>query len=156
MRHNNRVCICCGKEFYYCPRCGKNEKNTGISMNYDTNECAELANAISGYSMKLWGKEKIKEILDKYNVTDYTKYKQSVRDKLNELFPAIKEEIPMNPPIEIKEIQDTKKATTEQKENEIPEEVKPQRKRKSRKKKVVLSDETEKREQSDDGDNLEK
>lgn len=144
---NNRTCICCGKSFYYCTSCNGSSRNTGISMNYDTHECAELVNAISGYSMKLWNKSKIKEVLDKYNVTDYSKYKQSIQDKLNELFPVN----------EVKVIKESKEVisevTQEQNENEIPKEVKPQRKRKSRKKKVVLSDETESV-QSDDGDNL--
>lgn len=163
---NNRTCICCGKSFYYCTSCNASSRNTGISMNYDTHECAELVNAISGYSMKMWDKSKIKEVLNKYNVTDYSKYKQSIQDKLNELFPKYErgiraklnfyEEVPaetIDISIETKETQDTNEATTEQKENEIPEEVKPQRKRKSRKKKIVLSDETESV-QSDDGDNL--
>ena len=166
---NNRVCICCEKGFYFCPKCGSSGKNTGININYDTEECKELVNAISGYNMQMWGKDKIKTVLNKYDITDYTKYKQSIQDKLNELFPKYErgiraklnfyEEVPaetIDISIETKETQDTNEATTEQKENEIPEEVKPQRKRKSRKKKVVLSDETEKREQSNDGDNLEK
>lgn len=164
MKHSNnnnniRVCICCGKKFYYCNRCGKSDKNTGVSTAYDTYECKELVNALSGYSMNMWGKEKIQDILNVYNITDYTKYKQSVQDKLNELFPMNKTEVPMNLPIEVKEkVKETKEVevkedTTEQKENE-PKEVKPQRKRKSRKKKVVLSDETEQRDQSDNGDNL--
>lgn len=147
---NNRKCICCGKSFYYCTSCNASSRNTGISMNYDTHECAELVNAISGYSMKMWDKSKIKEVLNKYNVTDYLKYKQSIQDKLNELFP-VKEENETVVFSTVKEI--TQEAPQKQDENDIPEEAKPRRKRKSRKKKVALSDETESA-QSDNGDNL--
>lgn len=143
----NRICICCGKSFYFCNKCDASSKNTGISMVFDTQECKELSNVISGYLMNKNTVADIKTVLEKYNVTDYSKYKQSVKDILNELFP--KKVIQ-----EIKETQDTNEATNEQNENDIPKEVKPQRKRKSRKKKVVLSDETEMREQSDNGDNL--
>lgn len=164
MKHSNnndniRVCICCGKKFYYCNRCGKGDKNTGISTAYDTYECKELVNALSGYSMNMWGKEKIQDILNVYNITDYTKYKQSIQDKLNELFSAKEPEIKYSPievkeePQEVNEIQDINESTTEQNENETTKEVRPQRKRKSRRKKVVLSNEIE-RIQSDEGDNL--
>lgn len=149
----NRICICCGKSFYFCNKCNASSKNTGISMVFDTQECKELSNVISGYLMNKNTVADIKTVLEKYNVTDYNKYKQSVRDILNELFPKskIKEVKEVK---EIKETQDINEATNEQNENDIPKEVKPQRKRKSRKKKVVLSDETEKRDQSDNGDNL--
>ena len=166
MNDNIRQCICCGNIFYYCNRCGGSERNTGVSMYCDTLECQAVSNIISSYSMGSCGKDKVKEILDKYGITDYTKYKQSIQDKLNELFPKYErgirvklnfyEEVPaetIDTSIETKETQDTNEATTEQKENEIPEEVKPQRKRKSRKKKIVLSNEIE-RIQSDEGDNL--
>lgn len=160
MNDNIRQCICCGNIFYYCNRCGGSERNTGVSVYCDTLECQAVSNIISSYSMGSCGKDKVKEILDKYNITDYTKYKQSIQDKLNELFPAKEPEIKYSPievkeePQEVNEIQDINESTTEQNENETPKEVKPQRKRKSRKKKVVLSDETEMREQSDNGDNL--
>lgn len=146
---NNRVCICCEKSFYFCPKCDKG-KNTGVSINFDTEECKELVNAISGYNMKILSKEAVKAVLDKHNITDYTKYKQSIQARLNELFPVNTVEVPMNPPT--KDLNETQ-AITEQNENESKE-VKPQRKRKSRKKKVVLSDETEQRDQSGNGDNL--
>ena len=128
-------------------------------MNYDTEECSELVNIISAYDMKLVTAERVKQILNKYNITDYTKYKQSIQDKLNELFPVKEPEIKYSPikakeePQEVNEIQDINESTTEQNENETPKEVRPQRKRKSRKKKVVLSNEIE-RIQSDEGDNL--
>ena len=114
-------------------------------MTYDTNECKELTNAISGYRMKMWGKDKIQEVLTKYNITDYMKYKENIRNFLNELFPigttsnkAIEEFIP-----QMIDIQD------EQNENDTTTENKPRRKRKSRKKKVDLSNETVNHSESD-------
>lgn len=136
---NNRECICCGKKYYYCNTCSSSSKNTGISMLYDTVECQEIMTALSGYSMNLFGKDKIAEVLKKYGITDYTKYKESIQKQLNELFPVnIKKETNTVKKVKVEEVKETK---NERNENGTAEE-KPRKKRKSRNKKVVLSDET--------------
>ena len=136
---NNRECICCGKKYYYCNTCSSSSKNTGISMVYDTVECQELTNAISGYTMKIWDKDKIADVLKKYNITDYMKYKESIQKQLNELFPInVKNEPSAVKKVKTEEIKETK---NERNENGTAED-KPRKKRKSRSKKVVLSDET--------------
>ena len=119
-------------------------------MTYDTNECKELTNAISGYRMKMWGKDKIQEVLMKYNITNYMKYKESIHNLLNELFPI---SVTSNKPIE-KPITQVITMQDEQNENDtttedVLSENKPRRKRKSRKKKVDLSNETVDHSESD-------
>lgn len=139
---NNRECICCGRKYYYCNTCSSSSKNTGISMVYDTVECQELTNAISGYSMKIWDKDKIADVLKKYNITDYTKYKESIQKQLNELFPVNeKKETKIVKETKEKEAKEVKETKNERNENGTAED-KPRKKRKSRSKKVVLSDET--------------
>ena len=155
---NDRKCICCGKTFSYCPHC--KDRSNGYSTIFDTKECAVLANAISGYGMGRVTKEQIKAVLDEYNIIDYSKYTQSVRDKLSELFPKYErgiraelnfyDEASYVPEVkeETKEvIQETTVTQDEQKENDTPTENvtsddKPRRKRKSRRKKVDLPNET--------------
>lgn len=67
---------------------------------YDTEACKELFNAISGYNMGIVTKEQIKEILDKYGITDFSQYKESIRNKLNMLFP--KKEVKVELDVELK------------------------------------------------------
>lgn len=160
---NNRKCICCGKEYYFCNHCNSKGENTGISSDYDTDECKELSNAISGYTMKIWGKDNVKKVLDKYHITDYSKYKESVTSILNDLFSnngfkslyneEVKDvEVTDDTDKEVsEELSDDTEATDD--ENDIPIENKSKRKQKSREKKMVLENETEYR-QSNYGDNL--
>ena len=157
----NRQCICCGKEYYFCPVCNSSKRNTGYSMNYDSEECKEVMMHLNGYTMKMCTRERLKEILDTYNITDFSKYKDSIRKQLEEIFPKTdkKEEAIMvsnaTLPVEeikteVKEIvtEEVTNATNEVKENDTAE-VKPRKKRKSRNKKVVLSDETVDHSESD-------
>lgn len=71
-----RTCLCCGKPYEYCNHCGKDMepwKNL-----YDSIECKEVMNAVSAYNAGLADAEQIKAVLNKYNVTDYSKYKGSI------------------------------------------------------------------------------
>lgn len=79
-----RKCICCGKEYEYCNHCGKGTepwKNL-----YDSKECQEVMNIVSAYNIGRADANQVKAVLDKYNVTDYNKYKDSINAVLNSLF----------------------------------------------------------------------
>ena len=79
-----RKCICCGKQYEYCNHCGKNQepwKNL-----YDSRECKEIMNIVSAYNVGRVDAEKVKEVLDKYHVTDYANYTEDVSKTLLELF----------------------------------------------------------------------
>lgn len=100
-----RICACCGKEYEYCPTCGKDRAKPWLAVT-DTLECKEVLNIISAYNMGLVKKYDVKKVLNKYNVTDFSKYKKSISDRLNELFPKVEVE-----PLVESNIEDT--ATTE-------------------------------------------
>lgn len=85
-----RTCACCGKTYKYCPTCGKDIKKPWLAI-CDTEECREVLNIISAYNMGTVDKDRVKAVLDKYNVKDFSKYKKSISDKLNELFPPVVE-----------------------------------------------------------------
>lgn len=85
-----RTCACCGKTYSYCPTCGKDTTKPWLAI-CDTEECREVLNIISAYNMGIVDKDRVKTVLDKYNVNDFSKYKKSISDKLNELFPPITE-----------------------------------------------------------------
>ena len=87
MSTNNRTCLCCGKKYKFCPKC--NRENNGYNTNFDTKECAELFNAVSGYNMKISNVNAINKVLNIYNISDFSKYVDSISSVLYELFPRI-------------------------------------------------------------------
>lgn len=85
---NERKCLCCGKSYDYCPNCGKS--STPWKFNFDSESCRDLFNAVSGYNMKLIKKDGVKEVLDKYSISDYTMYNDNVKSVLDKISPKIK------------------------------------------------------------------
>ena len=80
-----RICKCCGKEYQYCPHCGKNSDEPWRNIT-DTVECREVLNIVSAYNIGRATKEQVKKVLDRFEVKDYGKYKDSIATVLNNLF----------------------------------------------------------------------
>ena len=78
-----RKCLCCGKEYDYCPNCGK--ASTPWKFNYDTEACKELFNIISAYNMNLVKENRVIDILNKYSITDFSIYRDNIKDVLNKI-----------------------------------------------------------------------
>lgn len=87
---NIRECYCCSSKYEYCTRCEQYANQPKWRFMYDEESCKELFNAVSGYKMGVAKKENIKAVLDKYSITDYSKYKDSIKELLNELYPIKK------------------------------------------------------------------
>lgn len=86
----DRICLACLKSYKYCNTCNEDATKPRWMVKFDTEACKELFNIISAYNMDLVDKDKVKEILDKYNITDFSQYKESIKNKLEELFPINK------------------------------------------------------------------
>lgn len=84
---NERYCKCCEKLYYYCPSCKRYVDKPQWMILFDQESCKELFNMVSAYNMNRATKEDIKSVLDKYEITDYSEYKDSIKNLLNELFP---------------------------------------------------------------------
>lgn len=82
----NRICKCCKKEYEYCPVCKEYSTLPRWMTEFDTEKCKEVFNIVSAYNMGLADKEKVKLVLDRYNITDYNCFKESITNKLNEIF----------------------------------------------------------------------
>ena len=78
---STRKCLCCQRTYEYCPSCGNS--NQPWKFNFDTEDCKEIFNVVSGYNMGIMGLDKIEEVIKKYNITDFSKYKEDVRNLLN-------------------------------------------------------------------------
>lgn len=85
-----RNCYTCGSEYEYCIKCGEFAAQPKWRQMWDTEECKDLWNAISGYNMGIIGVDGIKEVISKYGITDYKKYNKNIEEKLNEIFPKQK------------------------------------------------------------------
>lgn len=84
---NRRICHTCGKEYEYCPRCGKYASYPKWMFNWDTEECKDIFKALTDFNIGKIKKKDLKAILDKYKVDDFSKYSESIRDELTKLFP---------------------------------------------------------------------
>ena len=76
MKGNKRICICCGKSYEYCPNCSKGK--TPWKINFDTEMCKEVFNAVSAYNMNLINEDGVLKIIDKYNIVDFSSFVDSV------------------------------------------------------------------------------
>ena len=81
-----RTCIACQNSYQYCPHCGDYARYPKWMNEFDTEACKELFNVISGYNMGLFKKDDVKKVVDKYEIKDFSVYKESIANKLNELF----------------------------------------------------------------------
>lgn len=81
-----RTCIACQNSYQYCPHCGDYARYPKWMNEFDTEACKELFNVISGYNMGIFKKDDVKKIVDKYEIKDFSAYKESIANKLNELF----------------------------------------------------------------------
>lgn len=82
---NNRQCLCCGTRYEFCTSCSEHKGKPSWMFDYDTEECKDLFNAISGYNMGIFKESKVKAVLRKYNITDYSKYTESVQEVLKNI-----------------------------------------------------------------------
>ena len=85
-----RKCLCCGKVYDYCPNCSKSS-STPWKINFDTESCKELFNAISAFNMNLINEESVKKVVDKYSIVDYSIYKDDIKELLNKFHSVQKE-----------------------------------------------------------------
>lgn len=80
-----RKCLTCQKVYNYCPNCGQYSSYPTWMVEFDTESCKELFNAISGYNMGIIDANGVKDVVRKYNITDFSIYKKSIADKLKEI-----------------------------------------------------------------------
>lgn len=104
-----RICMCCGKEYEYCPSCSK-YKGTAMSAGFDCDVCKEIFNAVSGYNIGVLTLDDVKVVLDKYNIADVSVYKGVVKEVLMKATAPAKTEVKANMDIELKEKKTEKKS----------------------------------------------
>lgn len=78
-----RKCVCCGKEYDYCPSCPKKDQ-PGWMVTFCSESCKELFNIVSAYNVKRISKEAVIKYMSEHNL-EVDKYVDSVKKVLNEV-----------------------------------------------------------------------
>lgn len=93
MKSTPRICLCCGKEYYYCPHCREDENKPTWMMAWDTLECREVFTILSHYNSKDISKEEAKEKL--LNVLTHTiVFRENIQNQINDILKDDSKEIP--------------------------------------------------------------
>lgn len=90
MGKDTRICKACGATYEYCPKCQKYARLPQWMWRCDTEECNEIFETLSAYNMGVGSKDAIKIAIDKFGITNYSKFNDSIATKLRELFPIEK------------------------------------------------------------------
>jgi hypothetical protein len=97
-----RRCVCCNKEYEYCPGCPKKDQ-PGWMVTFCSKPCKELFNIVTAYNTKRINKAAVKKYADEHNL-DSKKFTGPVRKVLEEVKGVeVKKEVP-KPSAPIKEV----------------------------------------------------
>lgn len=78
-----RKCVCCGKEYSFCPNCAKANQPQWM-VTFCSEGCKDLFHVISGYNMKRLGKADVQAFIAEHNITG-TKYTEPIRKVIDEV-----------------------------------------------------------------------
>lgn len=82
---NNRVCLTCGKAYEYCSSCAS-AKNLPVWKNlFDEELCKVAFTCVSDYKQNVITKERAKERLNGYDLSDVSSMKDSIKEVINEI-----------------------------------------------------------------------
>lgn len=91
-RKNNRKCICCSKEYYYCSgSCSDSAgKPSWYAIFHDQN-CHDIYDAVANI-LPTQGKDAAKEALDKCDLSNKEKFNHNIKRLINEVYDIVEEE----------------------------------------------------------------
>ena len=83
MQRGERTCVVCGATYVYCPNCKKGDPAETWRFMYDSEECRDIFKICSRFAFGHINAEEAQKKLEKFNITDRTKYAESIRQNLN-------------------------------------------------------------------------
>ena len=83
MTKANRICYCCGREYYFCPSCPKDRKDPQIYTMWDSEICRDIFNTLSRESLKKITTKECKEKLIELCIDKVEINKESVKNHIN-------------------------------------------------------------------------
>lgn len=83
MAKTNRVCYCCGHEYYFCPSCPKDKKDPQIYTMWDSELCKDIFNTLVSESTKKITTKECKDKLIELGVNDIEIKKDSIKKHID-------------------------------------------------------------------------
>ena len=91
-RKNNRKCICCGKEYFYCSgNCQDNTRKESWYAIFHNQNCHDIYDAVANI-LPIQGKEAAKEALDKCDLSNKENFNHNIKRLINEVYDIVEEE----------------------------------------------------------------
>ena len=87
-----RKCVCCGKEYDFCPNCAKKEQPAWM-VTFCSVPCKELFNIVSAYNANRIGKAAVQAYVAEHHITG-TNYAEPIRKVLEETVVKTKWDMP--------------------------------------------------------------
>lgn len=83
MAKTNRVCYCCGHEYYFCPSCPNDRKDPQIYTMFDSEQCKDIFNTLVKESTKKITTSECKEALIRLGAEKVEINKSSVKNHID-------------------------------------------------------------------------
>lgn len=91
-RKNNRKCICCGKEYFYCSgSCQDNTRKESWYAIFHNQNCHDIYDAVANI-LPTQGKDAAKEALDKCDLSNKENFNHNIKRLINEVYDIVEEE----------------------------------------------------------------
>jgi len=89
MAIKNRICICCGTEYKYCPSCTKDRYKPTWYALYCSENCKTIFDAANDYGFGLKTKEEAKAIIENCDLTNLESFKEIVKNDVNKIIEVV-------------------------------------------------------------------
>ena len=89
-----RTCICCGKKYEYCPRCGKYDQYPRWMTNFHDANCREIFHTTIEYVAHNITDDQARKRLDKCDLSNKESFDPAVREMITKLYPPKVEIVP--------------------------------------------------------------
>ena len=92
MQKNNRKCLACGEEYYFCFKCSHRNSNPQPAWKIDhcDETCKKVFETVSSYNCGSLTKEQALEAIGTIDSVKFAKLKDSLKQKIKELQKADK------------------------------------------------------------------
>lgn len=90
-KKNNRKCIVCGEEYFYCPSCADRNDPVWRSIYHDAN-CMEIYDVTSLFHIGELSKEDAKKRLDKCDLSKKESFHHVIKDDIEEIYKVDKKD----------------------------------------------------------------
>lgn len=136
-KKNNRKCIVCGHEYYFCNTCQDGAIKPSWYLIFHDQNCHDIYDAVANI-LPQQGKETAKEALDKLDLSNKENFHPNIVKSINEIYDIAEEVVSKDDVKEVKEITEENDAVKETAE-EVKDEVKSEEVKEDNTVKVVAS-----------------